>query len=1430
MLGLTGPCVSYDTACSAALSAAHGGQRALLGGECVTSVVSGVMVITAARIGSRFAKAGMTSPNGRCHTWDARADGYVRGEACGTVVLRSSLDGIRGTTHFVGTAVRQDGRSASLTAPSGVSQRELLVAALRDAAIAADDLGLHEAHGTGTALGDPIEAGSLVQRVERSLVIGGVKANIGHAEPAAGMTGLLKLAVGLDAVEGAPNAELRLANPYVLAAITRNLCALPCQQLARPVAEAKEGSVSSFGYSGTIANAVLSQLHHACRSSATARRLAYRQRAYPWFVSAVMPHSPRSIRDRLLQSRTAQRNLDAALATIVPVPACARLAVVGAGLAGIHVAASAVAIGLAPVVLEKSATAGGTWRHHGNAFSRVNSSEPAYRLLGRKADAGRPENTNHSYRSELLIDLLKLIDQAALRTIISTGAEVRAAVRARERWVLTGQQKGRDFALASPFAVLATNRRLGAPRKMRIHGEDGFAGFVCRGLSDDYTASCDGKRVMVLGMGAFAIENVRTSFEHGAVHVGLLCRRRGTVCPQICDWVNFIRPFDAEGKHDPVGDAVSLGYWQLAYDTSGATRPECWKQGLLKPDGHTVSTSDLYFLAHHLQVCFTRAPVTLGGRKHVTIANAPLPCAAMRISLSVCVCVCLSSLHPWPGCPNDAARPGPAQVAAVHLGAVLCLNERSLTTTDATTLPTDIVVKAVGFELNEGNERLLGRVQMRCNSHVDGSLWLQLEPHLDARFFNSPFGSSYLNEVRFNARVMLRHLQEPRLRCRVAQLPMPRMRINAFTASESHEGQDLLAEGDPRWREMLREHLKGVADEFNSSMSPEQYVAQNRWLWEQNYAMLAMLPGVDSERPYMEYPFAPLITEIPDLAYALSGEGLSYSAIGAPTGAPVAMMATVTAEEVLAMASEAIGAPSTELTLDTPLDDAGLDSLGATELRSNLSSRSGVKVSAKAIFEYPSARQLASHLAEQQASMPRPAAAAAAAAATAMATVTAEEVLAMASEAIGAPSTELTLDTPLDDAGLDSLGATELRSNLSSRSGVKLSAKALFEYPSARQLASYLAQQQASMPQPTAAAAAMPCTPVPSTGACTSTGLHSTLGDGAPASALLPSRPIADDGWASRTLAESMMVKLDGAAAVLRELTIRSLSDEAHIGSLLSWMAKQLFNEASSADSTPSHAEMAEIFFELVLSPSGIVPSASGPAPHAAAGSVLIFGFAGSSAEQLRPVRELYARARPQWRVVSVTAVKDPEARATQMRNAVGQLAASGPLVVHCMSNHGHRGYLSLLELQALAATQIKALVFDCGPAIDLKTDGQIKAVAHTAFSALLAHGIQITRAQQDCIRRMAAKVDWGEWSWQTTEDVAMQLSREPSVPTLCISGEQDDLCPPAAMREYAALLGAGAVTRRSVDVACMGGKHCSVLDSDGAAYEQRIVALLNAI
>lgn len=269
VLGLHGQCASFDTACSASLVACHFSAHAIQNLECRSHLVVGVnmMLLQASSIG--MASAGMTSIAGRSHTFDRRADGFARGEGVSSTVLATCETTL---PQVKGRAVRQDGRSASLTAPNGHAQQEMLRAALANAQTHAAALTLIEAHGTGTALGDPIESGSILDallsepRGPSVLAAGSMKANLCHGESTAGATGLLRVCLGLQNIDTVPNAQLRALNPNIGIRALRSRATLAlATQLTSAALTSRfivvpdiSGGVSSFGYAGTIAHVVLS--------------------------------------------------------------------------------------------------------------------------------------------------------------------------------------------------------------------------------------------------------------------------------------------------------------------------------------------------------------------------------------------------------------------------------------------------------------------------------------------------------------------------------------------------------------------------------------------------------------------------------------------------------------------------------------------------------------------------------------------------------------------------------------------------------------------------------------------------------------------------------------------------------------------------------------------------------------------------------------------------------------------------------------------------------------------------------------------------------------------------------------------------------------------------------------------------------------------
>lgn len=259
VLGLMGPCCSVDTACSSALAATHFSALAVRFAECEEALACAVSLMLSPAMSACYSRAGMLSTDGRCKTFDARANGYVRGEGVGTLVIQPSFasatpaietPGWLATLASIGT--QQDGRSASLTAPSGAAQLQLLRKTYGRASLTA---GVLEAHGTGTPLGDPTELGAVCQAAPQGFTIAGVKASTGHLEPAAGMVGLLKLAASQRQARVAANAQFCKLNPKIQLGAMRGAASLAAQSTEGHAEEVC--GVSSFGYSGTIAHAVL---------------------------------------------------------------------------------------------------------------------------------------------------------------------------------------------------------------------------------------------------------------------------------------------------------------------------------------------------------------------------------------------------------------------------------------------------------------------------------------------------------------------------------------------------------------------------------------------------------------------------------------------------------------------------------------------------------------------------------------------------------------------------------------------------------------------------------------------------------------------------------------------------------------------------------------------------------------------------------------------------------------------------------------------------------------------------------------------------------------------------------------------------------------------------------------------------------------------
>ncbi|HEV8319553.1 MAG TPA: type I polyketide synthase, partial [Vicinamibacterales bacterium] len=279
LLGLHGPSLALDAACATSLVAVHLACQSLRAGECTLALAGGVNLMLTPEPTIFLSKAQALSPDGRCKTFDASADGYGRGEGCGIVVLKRLSDAIAAGDPVLavirGSAVNHDGRSAGLTVPNGTAQQAVIREALAQAGVSPRDISYVEAHGTGTALGDPIEIRALSAVLGRNrdadnpLWIGAVKTNIGHLEVAAGVANLMKVALALQHRTIPPHLHYRQPNPHIAfdeipARIP--VTAVPWTNGRGP----RLAGVSSFGLSGTNAHVVVEEFRPTVEEHATA--------------------------------------------------------------------------------------------------------------------------------------------------------------------------------------------------------------------------------------------------------------------------------------------------------------------------------------------------------------------------------------------------------------------------------------------------------------------------------------------------------------------------------------------------------------------------------------------------------------------------------------------------------------------------------------------------------------------------------------------------------------------------------------------------------------------------------------------------------------------------------------------------------------------------------------------------------------------------------------------------------------------------------------------------------------------------------------------------------------------------------------------------------------------------------------------------------
>ncbi len=336
VLGLQGPVMQLDTACSSSLLAVHLACQSLRSGECNMALAGGVNLILAPEASIGLSRMRALAPDGRCKTFDAKADGYVRGEGCGIVVLKRLSDAIANNDNILavvrGSAVNHDGASSGLTVPNGLAQEKLINQALKNAKVAPEQISYVETHGTGTSLGDPIEVralGSVLcqgRSPEQPLLIGSVKTQLGHLESAAGVASLMKVVLALQNAEIPPHLHLQQPSPHI--PWDKLSVAVPTKPTQWPKSTQKRlAGVSSFGMSGTNAHLIIEEapeikleqpkterpLHLLSLSAKTEAALLTLASRYESFLTS---HPEASIADICFTANTGRSHFEHRLAVV----------------------------------------------------------------------------------------------------------------------------------------------------------------------------------------------------------------------------------------------------------------------------------------------------------------------------------------------------------------------------------------------------------------------------------------------------------------------------------------------------------------------------------------------------------------------------------------------------------------------------------------------------------------------------------------------------------------------------------------------------------------------------------------------------------------------------------------------------------------------------------------------------------------------------------------------------------------------------------------------------------------------------------------------------------------------------------------------------------------------------------------------------------
>ena len=458
-------------------------------------------------------------------------------------------------------------------------------------------------------------------------------------------------------------------------------------------------------------------------------------------------------------------------------PKTVDVVIVGAGVTGLYAANHLSKNNISFCLVEKRESVGGIWSQYANSTSQVNTSEAGYRMIEKKSRSNR----DHSTTREILEDIVQSARNVSDNIFLDTKVDWIKKSGNSYLINLTGNQQ--KPTLKSSGVILAINDRVGTPRKIDWENQRNYRGIIISGISDDVRdLPWKNKKVVIIGMGAFAVENARTALEGGAGHVTIVCRRHGTVCPKIIDYLNFTTAYDEFFRHDKKSNMRNMLLWKKLYDLSGAVQPECW-MGKIKHPGHTISVSDIWFIGHYL-------------KKINTIA-----------------------------------------------GNVTGMYDNGVIIDDNHQIDADIVLNCIGFNRNAFNvKEICDYKEMYNTNYLDKDMVYLADAFIDDDAFNSFFGSSVLEMVKFYLDVYVYFFKNDTYETMIKSEGIEMVSIEDRKWSHYIAGAAALMKHYPDLYEKARKQISQRTQNFMEAHDLETYISANKREWIDTHSFLAGKP------------------------------------------------------------------------------------------------------------------------------------------------------------------------------------------------------------------------------------------------------------------------------------------------------------------------------------------------------------------------------------------------------------------------------------------------------------------------------------------------------------------------------------------------------------------------------------------------------------